>query len=347
MTVREHRERQRASVRRVLWIPTRAIVVVLLVVALAAAAAIVYWSPLLAVRDLRIEGTNRVAEAHLREVAALPEDSTLLRLDTEGIQSRLEAEPWIASVEIRRSFPSTVFLTVTEREPAAIVEIVPPEDETAVEKWLVSKDGVWLGLVDTQAASTGGEEGEEGAGDEDGEGAGENGAGDEENGGENGEGEGAGGEGDEGAGGAEGAQNDGQPGSAEGEGSDEREGNSSMFDGVRIDSTELAQLPPIKEVSPSLVPHVGEGISDEGVLNALAIVNGFSPTMLALVQSISAPDKVKTMIALTNNIDVAFGAAEDIEAKEQVIRGFLVTYEGRLTYINVRVANRATIRAIT
>ncbi|MDR1358147.1 MAG: cell division protein FtsQ/DivIB, partial [Coriobacteriales bacterium] len=76
-----------------------------------------------------------------------------------------------------------------------------------------------------------------------------------------------------------------------------------------------------------------------------ALLRDFSPEMRAMVASISAPDAVKTTLTLYNNVGVAFGAAEDIEAKEQAIATLLAEHEGKVTYINVRVADRATYRA--
>jgi cell division protein FtsQ len=273
MTVREHRERQRALRRRRSKVPGRILIIFAIVAALVVAAFFVYQSSLFTVQEVQVEGAQRLTSERLTELAAIPESNTLLRLDDKGIQSRLETDPWIESAEVRRSFPSTVVLTVIERKVAMVVEVSVAHAGTSVQSWLVSKDGVWLGSVTTQTTSD------------------------------------------------------------------------SVFEGARVTASELAQWPPIKEVAQSVSPQIGEKIADEGLLNALSIVNGFTSDMIALVRSISAPDRVKTTIALTNNVEVAFGAAEDIEAKEQVIRTLLVEHEGKITYINVRVADRATFRA--
>jgi hypothetical protein len=339
LTVREHRERQRIARRRARRIPARVIVVFVLVLVLVAAALIVYWSPLLAVRELQVEGLQRLGSDRITALAAIPADSTLLRLDTEGIQDRLADDPWVVSAKISRSFPSALVLSVTEREIAAVVEIPSSQNGVPDQRWLVSKDGVWLGLLGAD---------ESGEADGDGEGA-------DSSGGDGSSGEGSdssGGEGSGGEGTGEQNSNNGSAGDESGDGGDGGDGQgtnegtgSNVFDGVHVSVSEIAQLPPIRNVSQSLSPQVGDYITDEGIINALAIVNGFTPEMLALVRSISAPDRIKTMISLTNNVEVAFGVAEDIETKEQVIRGLLAAYEGKVTYINVRVADRATIRA--
>jgi cell division protein FtsQ len=273
MTVREHRERQRAIRRRRSKVPGRILIAFAIVAALVFAAFFVYQSSLFSVQEVQVEGTQRLTSERLTELAAIPESSTLLRLDDKGIESRLETDPWIESAKVSRSFPSTIVLTVVERKIAMVVEVPATHDGTSVQRWLVSQDGIWLGSVNAESTST------------------------------------------------------------------------SVLDGALVGVSELAQWPPVKEVGQSVSPQIGAAVADEGVLNALAIVNGFTPDMLALVRSVSAPDRVKTTIALTNNVEVAFGAAEDIEAKEQVIRTLLVEHEGKITYINVRVADRATFRA--
>jgi cell division septal protein FtsQ len=340
MTVREHRERQRAARRRASRVPGRIAAAVLILFALVAIAFLVYQSPLFTVREVRVEGAQRLTGERLTELAAIPEGSTLLRLDTEGIAGRLEADPWVASVEVQRSFPSTVLLTVKEREIAAAVEIPAAQSGTPSQHWLVSKDSVWLGSFNlgapqpaegTAANTDGGEaaatEGEQG-GEQNAADAGAQDAG---------SGADAGADADAGANAQQGT---GQEPAASGP-----HDEPSVLEGVWVTAAEIEQLVPIRDVPQSLVPKTGDAAADEGVLNALAIINAATPEMRALIRSISAPDRVKTMITLTNNVEVAFGAAEDIGAKEQVILRLLAEHEGTITYINVRVADRATYRA--
>ncbi|GHT79464.1 hypothetical protein FACS1894104_4210 [Actinomycetota bacterium] len=114
---------------------------------------------------------------------------------------------------------------------------------------------------------------------------------------------------------------------------------------VAPSTEQLAKITKFKDISPAVAPSPGVKTNDSGITNALAILNGFSPEMRAMVSSISAPDKVKTTLLLYNNVGVAFGAAEDIKAKEDAISTLLEEHKGTITYINVRVANRATYRA--
>jgi hypothetical protein len=331
--------------------PGRILLVVAILVILGAAAFLVYQSPAFSVRAVNVEGAQRLSAARLTELAAVPESSTLLRLDAKGIQSRVEADPWIASVEVRRSFPSTVILTVTERQVAVVVDVSSSQSGEPSLSWLVSRDGFWLGSFETTAVSSGASEGgffE--AGNADAEGADDDADGEQDSGEQD-----TTGEQDPDADNAAGTQDTGSDAGAqsveEGQISEESQdasslkSESSILEGVQVSAEEVEQLPHIKEVSRGISPQVGKAITDEGILNALDIVSGFSSEMLALVQSISAPDRVRTMIMLTNNVGVAFGAAEDVEAKEKVILAMLAEHEGTLASINVRVADRATYRA--
>jgi hypothetical protein len=343
VTVREHRARQRDMARRKSKVPGRILLVIALLVILGATAFLVYQSPAFSVQAVNVEGAQRLSAERLTELAAVPESSTLLRLDAKGIQSRVEADPWIESVEVRRSFPSTVILTVTERQMAAVVDVPASRSGEPSLSWLVSRDGFWLGSFETAAVSSTVLEGgffEAGNADTEGTDA---------------EGTDAEGEQDPDTDDAAGTQGTGLDGDTQSAGGGQvveqlqdalvPQSGPSILEGVRVSAEEVEQLPRIREVSRSINPEIGKSITDEGVLNALDIASGFSAEMLALVQSISAPDKVRTMIMLTNNVGVAFGAAEDIEAKEKVILSLLAEHEGTLAYINVRVADRATYRA--
>ena len=121
--------------------------------------------------------------------------------------------------------------------------------------------------------------------------------------------------------------------------------NSASSEGVQISEEEYVGIPKIKDVSAAVRPEPGKKVSDEGIINALTLLAGFSPEMRSMVATISAPDAVKTTLTLYNNVGVAFGVAEDIKEKERAIATLLAEYEGTITYINVRVADRATHRA--
>jgi cell division septal protein FtsQ len=376
MTVREHRKMRQAAARRASKVPGRVLIVALSLLVLVGAAVGTYQSPLFTVQEVRVEGAERLTSERLTELAAVAEGSTLLRLDVEEIRKRVAADPWVASVEVKRSFPATVVLAVTERKIAAVVAVPSLREGSAAQNWLLSKDGIWLAsfaastaLVPATAEVTQGAEGTQG---EASEGVEENadatGSADATSGAEGSTsaegstgtaeaegasaGAGAGSEGTSAAGGVVQAVTE-QPEADASESLDDSTtptaaaSGQSVLEGVQLTTAELEHIPLVRDISRSVSPEVGASAADEGLLNALAIINGFSPEMLALVRSISAPDRVKTTLDLANNVGVAFGAAEDVTVKEQVILGLLTEHEGKIAYINVRVADRATYRATT
>jgi len=111
---------------------------------------------------------------------------------------------------------------------------------------------------------------------------------------------------------------------------------------ARINADELLKLTKIKDINAAVRPQAGVRETDEGILNALTLLTGFSNEMREMVAVISAPDAVQTNLKLYNNVTVAFGLAEDIEAKELAIATLLAEHEGYIISINVRVADRAS-----
>ncbi|RMI29183.1 FtsQ-type POTRA domain-containing protein [Nocardia stercoris] len=77
--------------------------------------ALAWFGPLVAVRTVEIDGLVAVPEQQVRAAARIPDGRSMLRVDTDAIAARVAALPRIKSVQVQRSFPSTVRLTVTER----------------------------------------------------------------------------------------------------------------------------------------------------------------------------------------------------------------------------------------
>ncbi|MBY8861693.1 FtsQ-type POTRA domain-containing protein [Nocardia sp. CA2R105] len=96
------------SRRMALWaLAVAGVVVVLAVVA--------WFTPLLAVRTVTIDGLETVPEKQVRDALQVPEGVSILRLNTDEIAHRAAAIPKVHSVRVRRVFPATVRVTVEER----------------------------------------------------------------------------------------------------------------------------------------------------------------------------------------------------------------------------------------
>ncbi len=82
---------------------------------------VVFFTSLLGVRDVRVSGSQIVGEERVRAVAGIVEGTPLARLDTDGVEQRIGALPSVAAVVVRRAWPHTIVVEITERVPAAVV----------------------------------------------------------------------------------------------------------------------------------------------------------------------------------------------------------------------------------
>jgi cell division protein FtsQ len=114
------------SHRRVLVRRSVAISVPLVVAALVA---VVLWTPVLGVRGVDVVGTRTLTAAQVVAAARVPHGTPMARLDTAAVAARVHELTRVATVDVSRDWPSTVRITVTERDPIG---------------YLVESDGVHL-----------------------------------------------------------------------------------------------------------------------------------------------------------------------------------------------------------
>lgn len=81
-----------------------------------------YFTPLMSVKKVTVSGNSVVSADEIRAAAAVPANKPLLQVDTGASARRVAAIPRIASVRVKRSYPSTVAITVVERTPVAYIE---------------------------------------------------------------------------------------------------------------------------------------------------------------------------------------------------------------------------------
>src|SRR5699024_10712000 len=73
--------------------------------------------PLLGVRAVDVEGPEHVSAARVRDTASVEAGKSLLRVDTSAVRDRVEGLEELADVEVSRSWPATIVISVTERIP--------------------------------------------------------------------------------------------------------------------------------------------------------------------------------------------------------------------------------------
>lgn len=143
---RAERERRLQSQRRTFKL--RATLTLLIVVAIAAGAISLYRSQLFAITSIDVIDNSRLSVSEVIELAAMPDDATLLRFPAGEMVSRLESSPWIISAVVTRDFPDTARIRVTERVPIAQVDV------GGASFWLVSGDGVMIAEQTPDTTST-------------------------------------------------------------------------------------------------------------------------------------------------------------------------------------------------
>ena len=100
----------------------------------------------------------------------------------------------------------------------------------------------------------------------------------------------------------------------------------------------------IIDVPYGVQPQIGAYCTDDNVNNALKIITGMTTELADQVKVVSAKDVESTMLTLDNNIERAFGAADNIREKERICLQIMAENE-RVVFINVRVPDRPTWRA--
>lgn len=147
---RERVRKERAEVRRFTASRRRQLRVALMTVgglglALALLVGLV-WSPLMAVRDVQVEGAERIDPAAVEEALADQLGEPIATITEAGVAQRLEAIPQIESFRLDVVPPSTVVVRLVERRPVAIVTAGAGES-------VIDAAGVVLGSVDESTAA--------------------------------------------------------------------------------------------------------------------------------------------------------------------------------------------------
>jgi len=80
---------------------------------------IVLASPLVAVRNIDIEGAKYANATLIETVSKSLRGKSVLTVDTNAAQKLLETDPWIESVRIKTYLPSRAVIEINERVPVA------------------------------------------------------------------------------------------------------------------------------------------------------------------------------------------------------------------------------------
>ncbi len=77
----------------------------------------------LRVAAVRVVGATRATEAEIRALCPVKPGDDLLSADVDAVEQAVARHPWVARAEARRTLPPALEITVTEREPRALVDL--------------------------------------------------------------------------------------------------------------------------------------------------------------------------------------------------------------------------------
>lgn len=87
-------------------------------------AALAWFSPMLSVRKVQIEGAGAISEERVRELLQIPDQGSILRIDTAAMAQRVASIPKVRSVRVQRVLPSTVRVWIEPRTPVLYYDTV-------------------------------------------------------------------------------------------------------------------------------------------------------------------------------------------------------------------------------
>jgi cell division protein FtsQ len=84
---------------------------------------ILYFTPLMSVRNLVVDGIQAVPRDEVVAAVAVRSGTPLLQVDTDKVADRVATIRRVASVRVQRDYPSSLRVTVVERIPVAVKDL--------------------------------------------------------------------------------------------------------------------------------------------------------------------------------------------------------------------------------
>ena len=327
---------QLSSSARLIASAAAAVVVVLFIVG-----TILLKSSLFAATDIEINGSEHISKETAQKLIDLPDDTTLLNVDSDAIVQSLKKSPWVKGVDVKREFPHKLIITPTERKVVAVAYI--SADNVA---WAIGDDDTWIAPVslavgldadgnvvdatglaapaaDNQTDDSSSEDASDDSQDVSSYSMDDSGSSD---------------------------VSDAQADAADAK--DDKEPVKTA-DGVTLLSGEDAARAVAQQLNAVLLTNMGTDVSPlsgskvkgEGLAAALKYIAGFSPDFLAQVKSFSVPSVQALACNLDSGVEVSLGDADDIQKKERIVTKLLGEQKG-VTYINVRTPDAYTYRSV-
>ncbi len=98
------------------------------------------WTSAMGVKTVEVQGTSTLSQSELIAAADIEPGTPMMKVDLRAATARLADLPQLASVDVRRAWPRTVILEVTERKAVVV--------QRSGDSWeLVDSDGVPFAVV--------------------------------------------------------------------------------------------------------------------------------------------------------------------------------------------------------
>ncbi|MBM7114304.1 cell division protein FtsQ/DivIB [Archangium primigenium] len=107
-------------------------------------------SPFFLLKETSFSGLQRAGAGELLKLSGLTVGQNLWSLDVGALERAMDTHPWVRQVEVRRHFPSSVSVEVTEHVPAALAvlsDLYLLDDQGEPFKRLQPGDGLDLVLI--------------------------------------------------------------------------------------------------------------------------------------------------------------------------------------------------------
>jgi cell division protein FtsQ len=116
--------------------------------------AVLYNSDVFEITEVTVNGADHLTSEEMSVLAAVPQGSTLLNVDASSIENRVDRDAWVQKVSVKRLFPNTLEINVTERQIAAVVDVVA-DNAKVTQQWAIASDGMWLMEIPDQNSELG------------------------------------------------------------------------------------------------------------------------------------------------------------------------------------------------
>lgn len=102
------------------------------------------------IRQVTVNGMMNVTQAEIVDSLGITGETNLVNADLNSMKASVGANPKVASVDIRRSFPDTLVVNLVERAPVACVLV---NDETGTRSIAIDENGVAFAYLDLIGSS--------------------------------------------------------------------------------------------------------------------------------------------------------------------------------------------------